>query len=171
MYDKSKLLDTIGRPLTQSLFLEIGYDTRYAIFTLNDDDKDYEGVTFISLKKLFLSCDDPTEYEFANKYLLGWRHWQRMNENVMLRKEFDVWREEFEVKLRSDAIRSIVDMTAEGTNFQAAKWLADGGYSKRGAGRPSKAEIDREKRIKSRVDDELNADLDRMGQIIEFKGK
>jgi hypothetical protein len=167
--DKSLLLDTMGRPLTQGLFLEIGYDTRYAIFTFNDDDKEYEDKTYYSLKKLFLSCDDPTEYEFANKFLLGWRHWQRMNENIVLRKEFDVWREEFEVKLRSDAIRSIIDMTAEGANFQAAKWLADKGWDKRAAGRPSKAEIDRHKKINQRLGDELDNDIDRMNNIVEFK--
>lgn len=171
MYDKEKLKDTLGRPLTQGLFLEFGYDTRYAIFTFNDEDKDYEGVKYISLKKLFLMCEDPTEYEFANKYLLGWRHWLRMNENVILKKEFDVWREEFEVKLRSDAIRSIVDMTAEGANFQAAKWLADRGWDKRGAGRPSKAEIERNKRVDSRLSDELNGDIDRMDNILEFRNK
>lgn len=169
MVDKSKLLDTMGRPLTQGLFLEIGYDTKYAIFTLNDDDKMYEGVKFPSLKKMFLSCEDPTEYEFATKYLLGWRHWLRMNENVVLRKEFDVWREEFEVKMRSDAIRSIVDMTAEGSNFQAAKWLADRGWDKRGAGRPSKAESEREKRINSKLGHEFGNDIDRMDNIVEFK--
>lgn len=163
--DKTKLVDTMGRPLTQGLFLEMGYDTKYAIFTLTDEDKEYNGEKYISLKALYLSCEDPTEYEFAKKYLLGWKHWQRMNANVVLREYFDEWREEFEVKVRSDAIRSIVDMTAEGANFQAAKWLADRGWDKRGAGRPSKAEVDREKNIKSRISDELEADLDRMGAI------
>lgn len=169
MIDKSKLKDSLGRPLTQGLFLEMGYDTRYAVFTFNDDDKEYDDNTYISLKKLFLECDDPTEYEFAKKYLLGWKHWVRMNENVILKKEFDVWREEFEIKLRSEAIKSIIDMTAEGSNFQAAKWLADRGWDKRGAGRPSKAEFDRQKNIDSRIGDELQADLNRMAEIVEFK--
>lgn len=169
MIDKEKLKDTLGRPLTQGLFLEFGYDTRYAIFTFNDEDKDYEGVKYISLKKLFLSCEDPTEYEFSTKYLLGWRHWQRMNENKQLKEEFDVWREEFEIKLRSEAVRAIIDMTAEGSNFQAAKWLADRGYDKRGAGRPSKSELERGKRINDRIGQELYADIDRMDNIVEFK--
>lgn len=160
--DKSKLIDTMGRPLTQGLFLEFGYDTRYAVFTLNDDDKEYNGQTYISLKKLFLSCDDPTEYEFATKYLLGWKHWQRMNANAALREHFEEWREEFEVKIRSDAIRSISEMTVEGSNFQAAKWLADRGWDKRGAGRPSKSEKERESRIQDKIGEELTADVIRM---------
>jgi hypothetical protein len=99
MNDKSLMKDTMGRPLTQGLFLEFAYDTKFAIFTFNDEDKEYEGKIYTSLKKQFLSCEDPTEYEFATKYLLGWRHWLRMNENKQLKEEFDVWREEFEISV------------------------------------------------------------------------
>lgn len=165
MIDKSKLLDTMGRPLTQSLFLEIGYNTQYAIFTLNDEDKEYEGKTYISLKKLYLNAEDPTEYQFAKKYLLNWQHWQRLNDNRVLRPYFDEWREELEVALRSDAVQAIRDMTADGQNFQAAKWLADRGWDKRGAGRPSKQEIERDNRIKDRIGDEIEADILRMGDF------
>lgn len=161
--DKSKLIDTMGRPLTQSLFLEIGYNTQYAIFTLNDEDKEYDGKTYPSLKKLYLESEDPTEYRFAKKYLLGWKHWRRLNDNAILRVHFDEWREELEVAMRSEAVLSIVDMTtSEQGNFQAAKWLADRGWDKRGAGRPSKAELEREKRISERIGDELGADIIRM---------
>jgi len=153
----------MGRPLTQGLFLEIGYNTQYAVFTLDDDDKEYKGVTYPSMKKLYLACEDPTEYQFAKKYLLGWRHWKRLLENTVLRVHFDEWREELEVAMRSEAVLSIVDMTtSDQGNFQAAKWLADRGWDKRGAGRPSKAEIDREKRIESRIGEELGADILRM---------
>lgn len=169
MIDKARLLDVMGRPLTQGLFLELNYDTEYAVFTFNDNDKIYKGITYPSLKKMYMSCDDPTEYEFATRYLLGWAHWQRMNENKVLKEHFDKWRDEFEIKLRSEAIRSIVDMTAEGSNFQAAKWLADKGWDKRAAGRPSKAEVERNKRIDSRISDELQADLDRMDNVVELK--
>src|SRR5690606_3779091 len=137
--DKNKLIDTMGRPLTQSLFLECGYNVQYAVFTFNDDDKEYEGRIYPSLKKLYLESEDPTEYRFAKKYLLGWKHWRRLNDNAILRTHFDEWREELEVAMRSEAINSIIDMTtSDQGNFQAAKWLADRGWDKRGAGRPSK---------------------------------
>lgn len=161
--DKSKLKDTMGRPLTQGLFLEIGYNTQYAVFTFDDEDKEYKGTIYPSMKKLYLEAEDPTEYRFAKKYLLGWKHWKRLNDNAILRVHFDEWREELEVAMRSEAVLSIVDMTtSEQGNFQAAKWLADRGWDKRGAGRPSKAEIDREKRISERMGDELGADIIRM---------
>ena len=53
MLDKSKFKDSGGRPITQSLFLEIGYTDR-AYYTLNDEDKEYNGSTYPSLKKLYL---------------------------------------------------------------------------------------------------------------------
>lgn len=157
--DRTKLIDTMGRPLTQSLFLECGYNVQYAVFTFNDEDKLYEGKVYPSLKKLYLECEDPTEYQFAKKHLLGWSHWKRLNENKMLREHFDEWREELEVIMRCDAIQSIRDMTADGSNFQAAKWLADRGWDKRGAGRPSKAELDRSNRIDAKISDEFSVDV------------
>jgi len=164
MIDKSKLIDTMGRPLTQSLFLECGYNVQYAIFTFNDNDKTYDGRVYPSLKKLYLECEDPTEYQFSRKHLLGWSHWKRLNENKMLREHFDEWRDELEIAMRSDAVQAIRDMTADGTNFQAAKWLADRGWDKRGAGRPSKAEVERENRIRDAIGGELDADVLRMDQ-------
>lgn len=162
--DKSKLIDTMGRPLTQSLFLECGYNIQYAVFTFNDEDKIYDGRVYPSLKKLYLQCEDPTEYQFAKKHLLNWNHWKRLNENKMLREHFDEWREELEILIRSDAIQAIRDMTADGSNYQAAKFLADRGWDKRGAGRPSKAEKEREARISDKIGYEFEAD------VIELKG-
>lgn len=160
--DKSRLIDTMGRPLTQSLFLECGYNVQYAVFTFNDEDKTYDGRLYPSLKKMYLACEDPTEYKFAKKHLLGWNHWKRLNENKMLRGEFEEWREELEIAMRSEAVQSIMEMTAGGTNFQAAKWLADRGWDKRGAGRPSKQEVDRESRIRDAIGGELEAEIIRM---------
>jgi hypothetical protein len=159
--DKKLLKDTMGRPLTQGLFLEIGYDTKYAVFTLDDEDKTYNGVVYPSLKKLYLSCEDPTEYKFAKTYLLNWQHWKRLNANKVLKEYFDEWREELEIMLRSEGVLNILDMQTEG-NFQAAKWVADRGWEKRGAGRPLKADVQREVRINERIADALNEDVDRM---------
>lgn len=159
--DKKLLKDTMGRPLTQGLFLEIGYDTKYAVFTLDDEDKTYNGVVYPSLKKLYLACEDPTEYKFAKQYLLNWQHWKRLNANKVLKEYFDEWREELEIMLRSEGVANILELTADG-NFQAAKWLADRGWEKRGAGRPLKADVQREVRINERIADALNEDVDRM---------
>lgn len=161
--NKKLLVDTMGRPLTQSLFLEIGYNTEYAVYTLDEEDKTYKGKLYPSMKKLYMAEEDPTEYRFSKRYLLNWRHWKRLNENKVLREYFDEWREELEVMLRSDAIVAIRDLgLAEEGSFQAAKWMADRGWEKRAPGRPTKADKDREVRISDRINDALDADINRM---------
>jgi len=157
---KDKMIDSMGKFLTQSLFLEIGYSD-FAIYTLKDGDHEHNGKYYYSLKRLYLETEDPTEYEFANKYLCNWRHWQRLCENKVLRKYIDEWREELEVRLRSKGVRAAM-LEANSGNFQAAKWVADRGWSTRGAGRPSKAEIEREKRIQAGIADEYEADVIRL---------
>ena len=56
--DKATLRDTKGRPLTQSLFLELGYNTQYAVYTLKDEDYNYEGKLYPSLKRLYLEMEE-----------------------------------------------------------------------------------------------------------------
>lgn len=161
--DKTRLLDKTGKPLTQSLFLEARYEKEFAVYSLKDDDWTLDGVVYPSLKKLFIELEDVTEYEFANRYLLGWQHWKRLNNNNLLAHHFEEWREELELKVRAQAVRDIISLSAgESGGFQAAKWLADRGWEKRGAGRPSKEENEKNKRIQSRLDDEFSADVARM---------
>lgn len=157
---KDQMLDTAGRPITQSLFLEIGY-TDSAIYTLKEDDYEYKGKIYPSLKKLYLASEDPTEYEFAKTYLLNWRHWQRICENKILQKHIDEWREELEVKLRSRAVLQAIKNANKG-GFQAAKWLADRGWAGRPAGRPSKLEIEKEKKVAANINSEYQDDVVRL---------
>lgn len=157
--DKSNLIDNNGRPLTQSLFLEVGYSD-YAVFTFKDDDHEYKGKVYPSLKKIYLAEEDPTEYDFANNHLLGWNHWMRLCENKLIRKEIDEWREELEYKLRARGVKEMIRLAPE--SYQAAKWLADRGWATRAAGRPSKAEINNEKEFQSRIRNEYEGDVIRM---------
>ena len=160
--DKSKLRDSRGRPLTQSLFLEVGYNTEFAVYTLKDDDHEYEGKVYPSLKKLYLAHEDPTEYDFACTYLLGWQHWQRIVRNRVFSKTIEEWREELELKVRSQAVREILIQSASDKGFQAAKWIADKGWDKRTAGRPSNADIERETKVQAKINEEYNADVVRL---------
>lgn len=157
---KDKMLDSVGRPITQSMFLEVGYSDA-ALYTFKDNDHTYEGRVYPSLKRLYLLEEDPTEYDFANKYLLGWRHWNRLCENKLIRKEIDEWRLELEMKLRSRAVKEMIKKAEKG-NIQASKWLSDRGWEQRGAGRPSKADIASEKVLMARVDSEYSSDVIRL---------
>lgn len=162
--DKSKLVDDRGRPLSQSLFLEIGY-TDFAVFTFRDEDYEYKGKTYTSLKKLYLAFEDPIEYDFAVKYLVGWQQWKKLQGNRQVMKHIEEWREELDFKMRSQAIKDIMDMSAEGKSYQASKLLLDKGWDKRAVGRPNEQEAKREARIKDKLDDEFSADITRLKSV------
>lgn len=166
--EKEKMKDSMGRPITQSLFLELGY-TDMAIFTLKDEDYEYNGKIYPALKRLYLEFEDVTEYEFANTYLLGWQHWKRLCDNKAIRKHVEEWREELEFKMRSRGVKSLL-ISANSGNFQAAKFFVDKGWDKRIAGRPSKAELEREKEFQSRVADEYAGDAERLlSNVVHIK--
>ncbi len=160
---RESLLDSMGRPITQSMFLEVGY-SEAAIYTLKDIDWEWNGKTYPSMKRLYILEEDPTEYEFATKYLLGWKHWIRICENKLIRKYIDEWRDELEIKLRSKAVKEMIKNSSKG-KIVASKWLADKGWSQRGAGRPTKAEIETEKKFQANIADEFSGDVARLRAI------
>lgn len=157
LIDKSKMVDSTGRPLTQGLFLEIGYGP-FAVYTLKEYDHTWEGRLYPSLKKRYLEMADVTEYDFATTYLLNWKQWQRLCENKAVSVHINEWREELEYKIRSKAAKKMIEQ-ADGGNYQAAKWLLDKGWINRGAGRPTKEEkahhLATEERIRSEYDDDI----------------
>lgn len=163
--NKEQMTDSMGRPITQSLFLEINY-TEDAVYTLKDDHHEHKGVLYPSLKKLYLEMCDPTEYDFAVKYLLGWKHWQRLCNNKAIRKEIDEWREELEIKLRCEGIRKLRQASQMG-NYQAAKFLADKGWAPNRAGRPSKDDIEHERKVQAGVESIYAEDEDRMIKLVK----
>lgn len=165
--DKNKLRDSRGRPLTQSLFLEVGYNTEFAVYTNKDEDFEYKGKVYPSLKRLYLEHEDPTEYDFACTYLLGWSQWQRICANKVFSAMVEEWRMELELKIRSQAVRDIMVASTSEKGFQAAKWLANKGWDTRSAGRPSKADIERETKIQADIAEEYSADVARLDDYKE----
>lgn len=160
--DKTKMWDeTTVRPRTVSLFLELHYDEN-AIYSLKENHWNHETRGFFpSIKRLYVEMEDPTEYEFANKYFLGWKHWQQICGSKIMMRYIEDWRAELEVKLRCQGVKNMLE-TAKGGNYQASKWLVDRGWATRQAGRPSKAEIEGEKAFQARVADEYAEDFKRL---------
>ena len=167
--DKSKFRDERGNYITQSLFLEVGYDTEKAVYTFSSQDKEYKGRTYPSLRRLYMEVADPTEYAFAEQYLADWEHWNRICNNKLLMENIKPWREELEVKLRSQAVRNGLKMAED--NFNAAKWAADGGWKGAKVGRPSKEESAKERRIRERVNANVETDAARVGAVVSMKRK
>lgn len=163
MIEKSKMLDDQGKPLTQGLFLEVGYDEKYAVYTLKDYDHTWNDKLYPSLKKLYLQMMDPTEYLFAEKHLVSWNQWQRLLANKLIRKHIDEWREELKMKMKSMGIREMIGLaTSENGNFQASKFLAECGWDKRGAGRPSKEDVERAAAIEANIQEQFDNDVARL---------
>mgnify|MGYP000403893104 CR=1 FL=1 len=160
---------TNGKWLTKALFFEqslVGETRHYAIYTLKDDDHIVDGVVYKSLKKLFLECEDPTEYEFATTYLGGWKHWVNMQGVNDLKPFIEEWREEYNVKLRSIGVQKIVEMAKSEGGYQAAKWLADKQWIDHPRGRPSKQEILKNTKEKTKIKKRLSGDV---AKLVDFK--
>jgi hypothetical protein len=158
--DKTLMQDSMGKYLIQALFLESYYEER-AVYSLKEKDHVWNGKTFPSLRRLYIESYDPTEYLFAEEHLGGWKHWQRLLASKPIRAHIEEWREELEFKIRADAVKAMME-SAKAGNYQASKWLADRGWATRGAGRPSKAEIEGSKAVQTRLDNEYGADVIRL---------
>jgi hypothetical protein len=158
--------DVCNRWMTSGLFYELYTNTLdFAIFTLDDDDKEVKGKKLKSIKKLYMSCTDPTEYEFANKHLGGWAHWKELQECKLLIPYIDAWRDEMEIKLRAEAIKTIAVIAKTDKGYQAAKFLADCGWKLRAAGAPSKEEKEGHKKKMASVNTIINNDAKRLGIV------
>jgi len=159
---KDRLKDTIGNFRTLSLFYETNITENEAIFTLKDEDYTVNGKTYMSMKQLYLSFDDPTEWEFVQSVLGNWRHWQKLLGNKRIREYIDQWRMELEIKLRSNAVKQMVKHSKNRDG--AAKWLAEGSWKGK-RGRPSKDEVEREKKIQAGIEQDLDDHWTRLMQV------
>lgn len=159
-FTRDNFVDEGGRFKTLSLFLEIAYD-KDAIYTLKDYDHEYEGKTYYSLKKRFLEVSDPTEYKFATTHLAGWDHWQKICNNKLLAQHVEKWRNELELKLRSEGVQWVIKSARSKGNWLAAKFLAERGWEVRAAGRPSKEEVERNTKIEQTIQSEFDEDIAR----------
>ena len=164
--DKDLLSNENDVPFTQSLFIEHAYDTSKAVYSWGNKDKKYKGKVYPSLKCIYIEMEDLTEYQFATTHLISWKHWKKFEGNAILKKHIDEWREELELKMRSQAIRSIIEQsTAESGGYQAARYLADKGWDKRGAGRPSKEEKEKMQAMDEKLSERYSSDITRMNDF------
>lgn len=140
--DKSRFKDDRGRFIVQGLFLEDRYNTDIAVYTYADEDKDYKGTIYPSLKRLYLEHADPVEYDFATTNLAGWNHWERLCKNSIVSKHIEEWRNELSLKLASEGVQTMLELATDGKSYQAAKYLADRQWDKGKRGRPSNEEVE-----------------------------
>lgn len=159
--------DSMGRWITQGLFADMSFsDFRKKfkpVFTL----KSYkEGYRF--MKEEYLEAGDPTEYSFAINTLGSWEHWKHLCSSKWFQEHVECWREELELKLRSQGIKKMVELakTKGPIASSAAKYLSDKGWDIK-RGRPSKEEIDRNSKMDAKIKSKVSRDL----EIIRNNGK
>jgi hypothetical protein len=161
--DKDKMKGEQGKAITQGLFLELQYSPT-SMYSLKEEDCEFRGKKFPSIKRLYLEEEDPTEYIFANKYFLNWKHWDRICANRLIWKYIDEWRKELDLRLKSKGVRVLINQATHPSknSFAAAKWLVDAGYDIRRKGRPSKKEIEHDENIQGKIIEEYTDDLARL---------
>ena len=161
-YDALK--DSMGRPRTQSLFVEHRHDKYPAPFTL----KPYDHRGRMSMYRKYMEIGDPTEYSQAIGLLGSWEHWQVLTNTKWFKPFITKWRQELKVKFESDRFREMEEVaeTQKGTpqGVQATKWLAER-YSKTSPtrGRPSKAEKKAALKQHTEEQDLLAEEAERLG--------
>lgn len=161
--------DSKGRFRTQNLFVENYVSSDLPVFTLKEQDHEYNGVVYPSARRLFLECNDPTGYVFSQKYLGSYQHWLKLTEsNAWFTKHLDSWLEELEVRHKALGYQKITEVATGDTGqaFNAAKFLAKEGWEpksqKETRGRPTKKEVQKNLRIETELEKQLKDDLDRV---------
>ena len=161
----SKYKDAQGRYLTRALFKETTDTEMRKKFSPEFTLKEHDITGYKSMRALYLSYDDPTEYRFAMEVLGSWDHWQKLSNSTWFQEDYlDAWRFELEIKLRSQGIQTMKGLALD-KNKDAAKWLAQGGWSTSNAkrGRPSKEEVEGERKISARLKKDVADDAARLG--------
>lgn len=164
--------DDGGRYRTQSLFWELRHQVDTAkyppVFTLHEHDIERDGVTYISMKKLYMAYDHIPgyEYEFAIDVLGSWDHWNKLANDTVprIKDTIQVWRDEVDIRLKALGLKALIhaskDNDAKGV--QASKYLVEKGYATK-RGRPSKEEVERELKADTKLKKEFESDLERIG--------
>ena len=171
MFKRDVFINSVGHTRIKSLFAELSYDSdKFHIFTLKDQDVvNTKGKTLLSLKRLYLEnvSNDPTEYTFAMTVFGTWDIWDTIRRNATLRRYYSKWREEVDVRIKSEAIRSIAEEMREGgrSSFTAAKLLLDRGWIEKV--NPNDRKSEQQKRKDQTLDRQamqmLSKDAERLG--------
>lgn len=153
-----------GQRKLRGLFFETtNADKTGVVYTLKD--RDHEGYT--SLYRLYMEHDDPTEYTFAVSCLDSWEHWEILCNCTWFKPYVARWRRELEVRARARALNAIKEAAKADSkdSFQANKFLLNGGWKndkRKGAGRPSKEEVQNAAKALAEERRDLDDDLARV---------
>ena len=157
MKNNNPYISDQGHYMTQGLFYEYRHQTKNFDAPYNLREDDYKGSK--SVYKIYMSCD--TEYEAAQKILGSWKHWEILCKSPFFSKEIEKWREERAIREQALAKGVLLEQTREG-NITAAKGVLE--THKRKAGRPSKIEVEGERKRQANIDSKVSSIVERMSK-------
>lgn len=140
---KPRFKNVMGFRFLKELFFETtSSDKTNVIYTLKADDH----LGYPSFYKLYMSYEDPTEYQFAIDNLADWEHWEMLCECNWFKPYITKWRREAEIRHKSKALRRILEESRSGSkdSLAANKYLLEKRWidkSTPSRGRPSNQEI------------------------------
>jgi hypothetical protein len=135
-------------------------------------DFDDEGIyTLEEFHDIFVECEDITEYEAAIKLVGSWTEWERIKRDwPNFQSYITVWKEEINIRLKSQTIRKLREIASGDTSqaAAAAKWIAEEGWQRKsGKGRPTKAETAREAKALAKATSDTNNEYTRMLELLD----
>lgn len=152
----------------KELFYETALNRDNAIYTTKDQDHLVGDKLYLSLYRLYMEENDPTEYLFSQNHLGGWAHWTQLSNSSFFIPFVTRWREELELRFRAEALRNIQKMSKSAGReaFQASKYLVDANYLKKSTkGRPSKQQIAEAATQMAEDEKRLKDDFDRLFKV------
>ena len=165
--DKHSMKDVTGNYLTLALFWEtrhIPNEHKYPpVFTIKDREHVVKDVEYVSLKRIYLSYDHVPgmEYEFAQDMFDSWTQWQTIADKSEVSKLVQEWRDELDIRIKAVAMKTLLQQSKD--NIVAARAILAGEHKGIKRGRPSKAEVEREKKLAAGMRDDLDGDMTRLG--------
>lgn len=164
----NKFKNSSGTYFTSALFCDVmeEREKHSALYTLYSDVdiKGLDGKVYKSLKFIYLKMEDVYEREFALACFDSWSHYKKMLRCSWFVEELEKWREELEIRHRSQALKSIRDVAndpLDKNSFNANKFLLAGGWQQ------SKTKVEK-KKVKDASDStiiatqEVNQDFERL---------
>lgn len=161
---KEHFYNQSGRALTKALFLETSLDRAQVMYTLRDHP--HEG--YPSLYEAYMKLEDPTEFEFAQKHLAGWAHWQMLANSAFFKEYIQRWRWELDLQIKAKALRRLTEESKKGRNvFAINRFLIQSGWlserePKNTVGRPTMDRIKAEAAKLMELDQEILEDHKRL---------
>lgn len=168
------MLDTTGRFRTAGLFWEYrksaGLEEKYPpLFTIRDKDRTIDGKFYRSLKAIYFTYDHIPgyEYEFAMDVFGSWDHWVWMTTKTQVRGELLKWREEYNIKLKNTAHKTLIALARDAEKgLPAAKMIVADEHEGKKRGRPSNAEKEMRVKQEAGIRETLDDDMARLGLAV-----